>query len=106
MKYQINSINELKELKELNFNNPYTQRQFILTNKDQVDYLIKNYRNNFAFAFDFKNGEYVVIKEDGIFYIRDNKKYEFKSVFDQPPVLSIYCVKSDNIEDIINYAIQ
>jgi hypothetical protein len=105
-KLKINSLIDLKELNSLDWNNPYTQRQFILNNEEQVDYLIKNYKKNVAYGFDYKNGDFTVMFENGTYYIRDNKEYYFRNRFDRPPVTKEYALKSNFVDDIIMYAIQ
>lgn len=106
MKYKINTLKELEELKQNNFNNPTIKRLFILNTEEQVDYLIKNYLDNFAFGFTYNNSDYTVIKKQNEFYIRNNNNYKFEFPHCHPPVTDVYDVKSNNIEDIVKYILR
>ena len=107
-KFKVNNIEELMELRNTNWNNPNTQRKFVLSTDEQVDFLIRNYRDNFAFRFDFKDNTFTVMKynDKGTIHIRNDNKHNFKNKSDRPPVSSVWDVKSSNIEDIINYALR
>jgi hypothetical protein len=94
-KMKITSLTEFTELKELNWNNPYTQRQFILDDSKMVKYLLENYRINFAFGFKYNGGDYSCIKIDNKIFVRNNNSYDFKGEFDQPIVQSIYDYAGD-----------
>lgn len=107
---KVDSIKQLVELYKLNWNNPYTERNFKVFSKKQFEYIIRNYKNNFAFGVSFGKSNYTIMKiidypiklentsidEDG-FYIRKDKNK------DDPPVTTLYDLKSDNIEDIIQF---
>jgi predicted transglutaminase-like protease len=97
------SLEELKELKILNWNNPYTNRSFEVDDKESVKYLISNYRKNFAFSVDYNNNHFVIYKDYMTNYIRNDKNFKFEFPHCPPPVSSIHELKSENIQDIIEF---
>jgi len=106
-KFKINNMEELIKLNNVDWNSPNTQRNFILSTDEEVDYIIRKYRDNFAFGFDFRENVFTVMKykDKGTIYIRKDNKHNFKNKSDRPPVSSVWDVKISNIEDIINYAL-
>lgn len=103
MYYEIKDMRHLKDLKECDFNDKYTIRNFLIQTKDQVKYLIKNYKDKFAFGILYNGNEYSLFKEDSFFYIRNNKNHKFEFPNCPPPVTSVYCLKSENIEEVMDF---
>lgn len=106
MSLQINNLEQLMELKKCNFNNPYTQRKFILNNIEHVKYLIENYRNNFAFGFCYLSDNYSIYKRNDEFYTRNNKKHNFEFPHCPPPVTEVYDLKSNSLEEVVDYIVR
>ena len=99
----INGENQLNDLVQVNFNNPYIQRKFAVTNKKLIRNLILKYRDDFAFGIKYWETPFSLIKEREVFYIRNNKKYQH--LFDTPPVCIEYDLKTNSVDDIVNFIV-
>lgn len=67
--------------------------------------MIRTYKDNFAYGFEFKTKKFTAMKENGVYYIRNNINHKFESKFDAPPVTAIYDFQSSDVEDIIKFAL-
>lgn len=95
------TIKEIKELKEKNFNDPYTERQFIVHSIDDFKYLLENYLDRFAFGINFNSEEYTIFKEDNVIYFRNDGKHNFDFPDCPPPATSLYDIKTEDVDSII-----
>ncbi len=103
MYHKIHSIQQINELESKKFNNPHIWRNFEITNREQLEYLVKKYKNMFAFGILYNNKEYSLFKDNNIIFVRDDSKYGFDSSFLQPPVTTLYCLKTDVEQEVFDF---
>jgi hypothetical protein len=94
----------LEELKNKNWNNPYIIREFGLNDASEIEYLLNNYHNEFAFGLKHNNVQYTIYKTiKNEFYIRNDRKYKFDFPKCPPPITSVYCLKTDSVDDVLKF---
>ncbi|PYY28294.1 hypothetical protein [Paenibacillus illinoisensis] len=102
--FSVRNMDHLVELKEFNFHPTGSiQRKFKLETIEEVSYLLKTYIENFAFGILYKNVQFSLYKESDAFYIRNNNAQIFKNKFDQPPITSVYDLKTDDFGTAISF---
>ena len=103
---QIDSMEYLDELVSKNFNVPYTERQFDVTDKALIKQLIKEYRCDFAFGIyfhvDFEYKYKLAVYKDSEtqkVYVRDDIKHNFNE-HNTLPIENVYdwCFDNTNSE--------
>jgi hypothetical protein len=111
-------MEHLQRVSDSNYHpNGYIERKFEVNNPSVVESLVKDYRDNFAFGIKYKGNKYTLMKikdyqfkrddgtpiqEDGLF-IRNDKNHKFEFPKDPDPVTNVYCLKTNSIQDIIDF---
>ena len=105
--YKINSVDHLREIKETNFHpHGHVERKFDLSIYSELVYpLIEGYLDNFAFGFKYSQKDISIIKENGYYFVRNNKEYKFEFPHCPPPVSTTYTLKSTDINSVVEFVL-
>lgn len=102
--FPINDMNHLIEIRETRYHPTGSiQRKFKVGTIEEVTYLIETYIDNFAFGIQFNNVQFSLYKDGSIYYIRNNNAQIFKNKFDKPSITSVYDLKTDAFEEIVEF---
>jgi hypothetical protein len=94
---KVQSLVDIERMANLNYNIPHTVRQFEVESKLLLNEICSTYILNFAFSIRYNGIEYVLYKENDIFYVRR----EYYSGKDWGSITWFYSEKVNSVEDII-----
>ena len=105
MYIKIRNRDHLQELYKQGFGNMniVVGRKFQVDGISDIEFLITNYLNRFAFGLKHNGVKFAVFKDEGDIFIRNNSNYTFEFPKDPPPVTTVYDLKCRDIKDVIGF---